>query len=82
MHHAIASYKRPTVWLYEGQQTFPHNKEFLYNSIITLQNMTDTLTALSARYKPNSARLTRQNLAPPPLSRKIYTEPQRNQLQN
>lgn len=81
---AIASCKRPTVWLYEGQQTFPHNKEFLYESIIMLQNITLTLSqlTLSAHYKPNSVHLTRQNLAPPPPSRKIYTEPQCNQLQN
>lgn len=54
---AIASYKGPTEWLYEGQQKFPHNKEFLYESVITLQNIRLTLLqlTLSERYKPNSA---------------------------
>lgn len=36
---AIASYKGPTEWLYAGQHKFPHNKEFLYESVTTLQNI-------------------------------------------
>lgn len=71
------------MWLHEGQQTLPQNEEFLYESVITLQNVGLTLSqvTLAVSYKPNSVHLTRQNLVPP-LPRKIYTEPQCNQLQN